>query len=255
MWRKTRIAILLFVLATVAQTAWLARSRTSEWRTSLRVVVYPINGDASNTSSRYIAELGAATFESIGDFFRREGERYGVAPVPPIDLFVAPAVTALPPPPPFGAGTVTIMAWSLRLRFWAYWHDTHKGPKPDVRVFVLYYDPALRPKLPHSTGLQKGQLGLVHAFADADMAASNDIVIAHEVLHTLGATDKYVPASNQPLFPDGYAEPEAKPLYPQKFAEIMAGRIALSLTHAETPRSLKRVVIGAKTAREINWVK
>jgi hypothetical protein len=254
-WRKIRIAILLFILATVAQSAWLARSRTAEWRTSLRVVVYPINGDASATSARYIPEIGAGTFEAMRDFFAREGEHYGVAPMPPIDLFVAPAVSSLPPPPPVGNSTVSIMAWSLRLRNWAYWHDTHKGPKPDVRVFVLYYDPALRPKLPHSTGLQKGQLGVVHAFADAEMDGSNNIVIAHEVLHTLGATDKYVPASNQPLFPDGYAEPEAQPLHPQKLAEIMAGRIAISLTRAETPRSLKRVVIGAKTAREINWVK
>jgi hypothetical protein len=113
----------------------------------------------------------------------------------------------------------------------------------------------LRPKLPHSTGLQKGQLGVVHAFADADMDGSNSIVIAHEILHTLGATDKYDPATNQPVFPDGYAEPDAAPLHPQRRAEIMAGRIAISETQADTPRSLKRVVIGAKTAREINWAK
>lgn len=202
-----------------------------------------------------MSELSAGTFESITEFFRREGKQYSVGPTPPIDLFVAPPVSAQPPPPPHGGGTINIMGWSLKLRFWAWRHDTYKGAKPDVRVFVLYYDPALRPKLPHSTGLQKGQLGVVHAFADADMDGSNNIVIAHEVLHTLGATDKYVPDSNQPLFPDGYAEPEAKPLHPQKLAEIMAGRVALSFTRAETPRSLKRVVIGPKTAREINWVK
>jgi hypothetical protein len=74
-------------------------------------------------------------------------------------------------------------------------------------------------------------------------------------LHTLGATDKYEPATNQPLFPDGYAEPEAAPLHPQKRAEIMGGRIPISTTRADTPSSLKRVVIGAKTAREINWLK
>lgn len=255
MWRITRIAILLFILASVAQTAWLARSRTAEWRTSLRVVIYPINGDASATSTRYVSALGDGTYEAITDFFSREGERYGVKTMPPIDLFLAPAISSQPPPPPLGPGAVGVMLWSLKLRYWAYWHDTHKGPRPDVRVFVLYYDPVLQPKLPHSTGLQKGQLGVVHAFADAAMDGANNVVIVHEVLHTLGATDKYVPGSNQPLYPDGYAEPEAQPLHPQKNAEIMAGRIALSLTRAETPRSLKRVVIGSKTAHEINWVK
>ena len=255
MWRITRIAILLFILASVAQSAWLARSRTAEWRTSLRVVIYPINGDGSATSARYVSEVSPGTFESMGDFFSREGKQYNVAPTPPIDFFVAPPVKAQPPTPPFGGSTVSIMFWSLRLRYWAYWNDTHKGPKPDVRVFVLYYDPAVRPKLPHSTGLQKGQLGVVHAFADPELDGSNNIVIAHEVLHTLGATDKYDPASNQPVFPDGYGDPEAKPLHPQRSAEIMAGRVAISETQADTPRSLKRVVIGAKTAREINWTK
>ena len=35
----------------------------------------------------------------------------------------------------------------------------------------------------------------------------------------------------------------------------MAGRIPVSETDSEIPRNLKRVVIGSKTAREINWVK
>ena len=255
MWRIIRTTILLFILASVAQSAWLARSRTAEWRTSLRVVIYPVNGDGSAASTRYISEIDAGTFEAMGDFFGREGRQYDIAPAPPLDFFVAPPVNTQPPAPPFGGSAVSVMLWSLKLRYWAYWNDTHKGPKPDIRVFVLYYDPAVRPKLPHSTGLQKGHLGIVHAFADADMNGSNNVVIAHEILHTLGATDKYDPASNQPVFPDGYAAPDAAPLHPQRSAEIMAGRIAVSETRADTPSSLKRVVIGPKTARESNWTK
>jgi hypothetical protein len=140
------------------------------------------------------------------------------------------------------------------MRYWAWWHDTHKGPRPDVRIFVSYHDPARSSRLPHSTGLQKGLLGVVNAFASADMDGSNNVVIAHELLHTLGATDKYDFSANLPVYPDGYAEPDAKPLHPQRRAEIMAGRIPLSDSRADTPHGMHQVVIGQKTAREINWL-
>jgi hypothetical protein len=35
----------------------------------------------------------------------------------------------------------------------------------------------------------------------------------------------------------------------------MAGRIPVSESRAEPPRNMRQVVIGAKTAREINWVR
>jgi hypothetical protein len=71
----------------------------------------------------------------------------------------------------------------------------------------------------------------------------------------LGATDKYDPRTNAASFPDGYAEPDARPVHPQRQAEIMAGRIPVTETRSEIPPNLKRVVIGEKTAREINWIK
>ena len=54
MWRVLRIAILIFILATVAQTAWLSRARTAEWRTSLRMMIYPINADIGQKTAREI---------------------------------------------------------------------------------------------------------------------------------------------------------------------------------------------------------
>ena len=123
-----------------------------------------------------------------------------------------------------------------------------------MRIFVLFHDPVVGVRLPHSTGLQKGLIGVVNAFAQSDMEGSSNVVIAHELLHTLGATDKYEP-NGSPRFPDGYAEPDASPRTPQRRAEIMAGRIPVSETQAEIPEGMSQVVIGAQTAREINWIK
>jgi hypothetical protein len=254
-WRILRISILLLILATVAQTAWLARTRTAEWRTSLRVVLYPINADASATVTRYIADLQREKLDEIEQFFEKEAKHFDLPLADPIDIFVAPPVAVKPPAPPFGRGQLEIAWWSLKLRYWAWRYDTYKGPKSDVRLFVLYYDPAINPTLPHSTGLQKGMLGIVNAFASGEQEGSNNVVISHELLHTFGATDKYDHGTNAPHYPEGYAAPDAKPLHPQRQAEIMAGRIPISETQSEMPRNTKRVVIGPRTAREINWVK
>jgi hypothetical protein len=54
-----------------------------------------------------------------------------------------------------------------------------------------------------------------------------------------------------PLAPHGFAEPERSPLFPQTKAELMGGRIPVSSDTAEVPPSLRQVVIGPLTAREI----
>ena len=255
MWRGIRIAVLLFILAAVAQSAWLARSRTAEWKYSLWVTVYPINGDGSPVTAQYIAQLNETAFKPIEAFFAAEGRRHGIAIPDPVLIRLAPPVDSRPPAPPFGGSRPAVVLWSLHLRYWAYWNDTGRGHKPNARVFVSYFDPAQTPRVPHSTGLRKGMIGMVNAFARGDMDGSNNVVIAHELLHTFGATDKYDPATNRPLFPDGYAEPRAEPLHPQSRAEIMAGRIPVSQARAEVPAAMDQVAVGEKTAREINWLK
>jgi hypothetical protein len=124
---------------------------------------------------------------------------------------------------------------------------------PRIRIFVLFHDPATLTTVPDSHGLQKGLIGVVHAFAEQGMAGGNNIVIAHELMHTLGATDKYDLATGAPLDPIGLGDPDRKPLYPQTRAEIMAGRRALSATDFEMPVSLRDVVVGSATATEIRW--
>lgn len=106
--------------------------------------------------------------------------------------------------------------------------------------------------LENSVGLQKGMIGIVNAYASRRQRGFNNVIIAHEFLHTLGATDKYDGLNGQPVFPDGIADPDRKPLYPQKIAEIMGGRIALSEFDAVIPSSLKYTTIGPLTASEIN---
>ena len=80
-------------------------------------------------------------------------------------------------------------------------------------------------------------------------------MLVHELLHTLGATDKYALDTGQPLAPMGLGDPDLDPRYPQEVGEIMAGRIASSAHEAEIAEGLDQMVVGPATAREIGWLR
>ena len=251
--RSVRILVLLLVLFFVAMNSWLTRLRSTDWNEPLWLVVYPVNGDASAATQNYIDSLDRDSFRTIESFVAREAARYRVGVGEPVTIRLAPQPAERPPLPPLDGSTLSIMLWSLKLRYWAFVNDTFEGPKPDVQMFVVYHDPRQHDRLRHSLGIQKGLIGVVNAFAARAQTQTNNVVIAHELLHTLGATDKYHPATNQPLYPIGYAEPQRTPLHPQRQAEIMGGRIPLSEQHAEMPDSLDQCRVGPETALEIRW--
>jgi hypothetical protein len=252
-WRNLRICILLTVLLFVAVTDWRQGYLATRWRAPLFVAIYPVALDASPATLRYVAALEARDFEPIDRFFEAQAARYGVPVGEPFRTRLRPLLHESPPERPSDAGIFGTMLWSLRLRYWAGRVARSPREPDDIRVFVLYRDPALSPRAPDSLGLAKGLIGVVHAFADSAMTGANDVVIAHELLHTLGATDKYDPSTNAPRFPDGFGDPAQLPRYPQASAELMAGRRALAPDRGEQVQGLGEVVIGPVTAREIRW--
>ncbi len=218
------------------------------------MVVYPVNADNSTASAEYISTLDEETFDPVEDFMRDEAERYGLELEDPVIFIKAPEVEQLPPEPLQGGSVFNVMLWSLRLRFWSYKVDTYDGPAAQVKIFVLYHDPKAFEFLEHSVGIKKGLICIVNAYASWKMRDKDNIIIAHELLHTVGAKDKYNLSTGVPVFPDGYADPGKKPLFPQEFAEIMGGRILLSDNSSEMPESLYQTIVGPVTAQEIKWI-
>jgi hypothetical protein len=255
-WRYVRITILLLVLIWAAGHTWLERLASTGWKEPLWVGVFPIVGDGTAAAQSYVDGLDEREFEDIEDFIAREAHRYGKTLEQPIHIALYPQVKQQPPQLDRDAGMLGAMAWSLKLRWYA-WRSAQFGGKapPRIRLFVLYHDPATLQTIPDSHGMQKGLTGVVHVFAQRNMAGSNSIVIAHELLHTVGATDKYDPTTGLPLFPTGFADPDHKPLYPQEKAEIMAGQRALAEREAQMPSSLNAVLVGPATAAEIRWTR
>jgi hypothetical protein len=253
--KNFRILVLLIILATVAIYVKDQKLVTQGWYKTLDVVVYPINPSNSPIVKRYIDSLSTQSFSRIDKMIKRESEKYNIVSSTPTNTRLGETLSTVPPAPPSpDSGILKIMLWSLKLRMWVWQNAPNEiNNKHLIRMFVLYHDPSIMTQLRHSVGLQKGLVGIVNAFGVKSQSIQNKMVIAHEILHTVGASDKYDSQGN-PVTPDGLGDPNQSPLYPQKYTEIMAGRRALSPAHSEMPNSFKRIVIGEKTAQEIGWL-
>lgn len=250
--KKLRVTLLLLILAAVAANEYLARTRSTSWEHPLWVRIYAVNGDSSAATEKYINKLTTREFVAIEKFFNGEARRYGIA-IDAIDVEYGGRLDSHPPQPPSGQSISGNIWWSLKFRFWSIYRSwTSDSNDGDVELYVSYYDIQSNRALRHSVGLKGGMIGIINAFADRTYRGSNNVVIAHELMHTLGAIDKY-DNSNLPLHPGGYVEPYRDPLYPQRMAEIMGGRIPLSPVKAKMPQALVEVAVGAYTAAEINW--
>jgi hypothetical protein len=252
--RKIRIAFLLYVLLFVAAGSYLSRARSTDWDDSLWVDVYAYAADTSSEAAAYVAAIDADQLAPIEAFFTREAADFDLPLALPLRLRVAGQLPDSPPIPPSNGSWIDVAIWSLRMR-WAVFRLNWEsdGPTPDIVLFAGYHEAADNPRLESSTALQKGLIAFANLYAERTMQGSNQVIIAHELLHTVGATDKYNPATNEPRVPDGIAEPYKRPLLPQEHAEIMGGRIPLSATRFVIPTSLDQTVIGPATAREIGW--
>ena len=253
--RNIRIGFMLILLGTVALYAKDQRLVTQGWYRTLEIVVYPINASNSPIVTKYIDSLNSKKFAEIDKFIKRESEKYNVIASVPTATRLGQQLSEPPPaPPPVGSSALTNIAWSMKLRWWIWRYAPEEdSDKYLIRMFVHYHEPGQTSQLLHSVGLQKGLVGIVNAFGAGSQARQNNMVIAHEFLHTVGASDKYN-AFGLPIVPDGLGNPSQSPLYPQRKAEIMAGKRAISADYAEMPNSFRYIVIGKKTAYEIGWL-
>jgi hypothetical protein len=250
--RLLRIVILLTILAIVAGSQWLTRERVTDWRDPIWMTIYPVVADAHPETLAHVRGLGAGAFSEVGDFLALQARRYGRDIDVPLIIQLAPAGKVLPPDVPAAGNRLAIAVWSLKMRWWTWQRGRGDGlPDADVQMFVLYRRAGAQASLEPSVGMQKGMYGIVNAQAARNSEPRNRLILAHELLHVLGATDKYDYQTGQPFAPTGLAEPGRSPMYPQKMAEIMGGRIAVSAVRSVEPRSLRACVIGPGTAAEI----
>lgn len=249
-----RILLLLITLGFVAFYSNHQKEFSRAWAKPLEVVIFPINGDNSEATDRYIRSLRNSDFQTINQWFAKQATVYSLAIDAPTRFHIGVVINNSPPVLESQNSALSVIWWGLKMRWWAFRNTPDQASNLErVRMFVIYQQGNDGQSLPHSLGLEKGLIGVVYAYAQGNQNKQNNIVIAHEFLHTVGARDKYSRDGSTP-FPHGFAAPNRRPLYPQKRAEIMSGHIPISETTSNMALSLRSTVINEYTAREINWL-
>jgi hypothetical protein len=142
------------------------------------------------------------TFAGIEEFLAREVRRYGRSVERPVRIELGETISEQPPAINNTSSILDVALWSLKMRWWVSGAtDEQDHIDPDVRMFVRYHSPETTLKLDDSVGVQKGMFGVVNAYSSRRLRGRNNVVIAHEFLHTLGATDKYDRSNGMPIAP------------------------------------------------------
>lgn len=249
-----RVVVLLSIFFVILASTWMIEKRMAAWERPILVTIYPIAADDEPGTMKFVEAIDVQTFDAVNRFMDEQSRPYGFTVTPAFRFQVAKPVTELPPPVPGQFETLAIGWWSLKMRWWAWMRDIEDDlVSPDIQMFVLYRNLGGETEGGISVGMRKGRYGLVKAYARKSTHPSNLIVFTHELLHVLGASDKYILTTGEPLFPQGYAEPSKRPLFPQKKAEIMGMRIPITSFSSVMADSLDQCKIGQQTAEEIGF--
>lgn len=253
--RKYRIAALLAALAGVSWLALTDYTRPPpDWDETLRIVIYPHNADGSESAAHHITQQAAEDFRPIAEFFAEQATHYDLALEHPFELAMGPPLDSAPVSPPRPGTLAQRLRWGLSVHWWKLHFRDHDND-PDIIVIVHHYDPDNRVSMPCPVAIEEYRLVIANMVARDTDCQGGLVVIAHEILHTVGASDLHDPHTLIPRHPEGFAEPGREPLYPQTRAELMAPRIPISPYSEHEARNFDEVTIGGTTAREIHWIR
>ena len=253
---RARLVVLVGLLA--ATVAWAAgtehrRRVRTRWERPLRVGIVLLVGEGTEVH----VEHWRRGLDALSSRLDAEMRRWRGAGEPPFQLeLLGPARWdgAFPLSPPSDRfADRALYAFGLWRVLWDI--DGVAGVVRsdwDVRLYVLGARvPAWDGSFAEGVGARFGDVALVRGSAGGDLSLPLQ-VIGHELLHTVGASDKYDDGGHA-LEPEGLVEPERAPRYPQLHAEWMVGEVPVSPGTGRPPSSLDDLGVGPVTAREIGW--
>jgi hypothetical protein len=257
---KVRLAVLAVGLAAVSGWALkvrLGERRRIDWSSPHVVVLCPLVSDRADGSA--VAARLASAPDELERWFADQQEWWTGTRGTPVDVRVAESQRVGDEPPPLPDASESFVERWRRTRAFLKWFGACSCRVPAEardasRVFVFVYprDEAPAWEGRHSVGTTRGRRGMVFASDDPARWGNALAVIAHELLHSVGARD-HRRSDGTIAHPSGYADPSKVPLLPQEKAEVMALGIPYTDTDEELVDSLDEVVMGLWTAKEIGW--
>jgi len=148
----------------------------------------------------------------------------------------------------------------LRVSYALLWFARHSDAAArvagdfDGKIYVVLSPPrSAKRALVEGLGQDGGRIAVTNIELSEDSVDFGLFVITHELLHLLGASDRYA-ADGTATLPDGLGDPEREPLYPQDSAEVMARGRVLEPGREVPPSDLDELRVGPWTAAEIGWL-
>jgi hypothetical protein len=257
-----RVSVLLFILFVVVLYAVRdvrSRRARNEWNRTLDVAIVLVHVEGQPAvDPAAVSQLGERVVV-LEERLRAEAERHrpGMAKPFRVQLF-GPVDVATPPPKAESDDVVALVKHTLDQRRWLRDVDPRAGVDPDRWDNRIYVNARRSTSdvtsFVEGSSEQDGRIGAVDVDLDDSMVDLTLAVVAHELMHTLGASDKY-DGRGRALVPDGLAEPDRTPLYPQRFVEVMARNRPISPDAEVLLQSIEELSIGEATAREIGWLR
>ena len=228
-----------------------SRNARTHWDHTLSVAVVIVTTAPVEPASVRKLEARLGELEAL---LAREFWRYRQGPLPFRLVLQGVARAGVPPEPPSGVFDLARHGYQQ----WSYLSsiDAQVGlnsARYDSRIYVVARPPAdTSIQFVEGYSQQGGRVGIVQVELNEEMVDLVLSVTAHELLHTLGAEDKY-DATGHTLIPEGLAEPDKHPRFPQRYVEVMTRNRVLSETEERILDDLSQLRVGPLTAREIGW--
>lgn len=260
-WRPSILGVCLLATSFWAILEIASRRQTLAWDGSLVVRVVPLL-DPSLSQIEFVDSFLEVTDQSarlagLGQWLQAEYARHTSQPLQALrwDISDAQPVSA-PPPRVSPESTGLVSRWWSTERFLSYFQhnapEQRHGPVAST-IYVYFYPTSERHRFSgQSVACDRSKSAFVFVPTDSNTSPFYLALLAHELCHTLGATDKY--RGDSSVYPEGYVEPTQSPRFPQEHAEIMALSIPFAPGQEAQVTSLQDCRIGAATARELGWV-
>jgi hypothetical protein len=253
---RARVAVLLTILAGVSLWAcrdyYQRRARTS-WQRPLQVALILVEREPIPPSTIGLLTNRAHALERrlASEYQRHSGRDFS-----PFSLVVTqPLLVDRAPPALRDQSTLGLLHDTTARWLWTRDVDRRGGLTHgdyDARIYLVMKPAERGLAFVEGESEYGGRVGIAQADIDPEMVDFALFVAAHELMHTLGATDKY-DGEGRALYPAGFAEPDRTPLYPQPGAEVMARNLPLSPSSERPPSTLEELMVGDVTARELGW--
>jgi hypothetical protein len=253
-----RVAVLLAILASVIVYAvrdHAARRARLAWRRPLDIALVLLARGELDPAALAAFEARVPELERA---LEREFERYGGGFAPIRFQSFGPVPEREAPP---RASAEPGLFEALRVSYALFWFARHSDEAAGVagsfdgKVYVVLSPPrSAKLALVEGIGQDGGRIAVTRIELSEDSVDFGLFVITHELLHLLGASDRYAPDGTA-LLPEGLGDPEREPLYPQDSAEVMARGRVLEPGREVPPSDLAELRVGPRTAAEIGWLR